>query len=242
MRVVRVRSRGVGALVENAEREERDARRVEREIVVALDDAAEAMGGGGGRGEIAGREGESRDGERAPETPERAHVGGDDRGGHDEGRGGSAVETGARGGEREDDVALRKVARRDAADAHAAHAAEGGAVGEVDAVGAKPRDERGDLVRGTLARAGGAEGPERTRAQPVRGAAAVPTAEPRGRRILDHDEDARTTRASRPRHPIGDRDIQDIEGAVKSRERDAPDAATRMSKSPPRRPPVTRRR
>ena len=50
--------------------------------------------------------------------------------------------------------------------------------------------------------------------------------------ILDHDEDARTTRASRPRHPIGDRDIQDIEGAVKSRERDAPDAATRMSKCP----------
>ena len=53
-----------------------------------------------------------------------------------------------------------------------------------------------------------------------------------GEWILDQDDDARTTRASRPRHPGGARDVQDIEGAAKSRERNDPDAATRMSKCP----------
>ena len=114
----------------------------------------------------------------------------------------------------------------------AAHAAEGGAVGEVDAVGAKPRDERGDLCAEPSPAPGAPRVPNERARNPSeeRRRCRLPNHEGDG--ILDHDEDARTTRASRPRHPIGDRDIQDIEGAVKSRERDAPDAATRMSKCP----------
>ena len=236
------RLRGFRARSKDAEREDRGARDVEGELVVALaNHAAEATRETRAsriareavatttkrmttiammmlfvllllllllRDETGGVEGARESAERAVAVDYGAR-------GHHEGDGGGrgrrvvrVVARAVRGRrvrrEGEDDVALRERARGDAPEAHPANAAEHRSVGEVHAVRAQPRRERGELVRGPLAGAGRAQVPERRAGtRGARAAAAVvPTARPgKARRRRGGDGRSRTPGGVRHEEP-----------------------------------------
>jgi hypothetical protein len=263
--------RGFRARSKDAEREDRGARDVEGELVVALaNHAAEATRETRAsriareavattkkrmtttammifvvllnlillRDETGGVEGARESAERAVAVDHGAR-------GHHEGDGGGrarrvvrVVARAVRGRrvrrEGEDDVALRERARGDAPEAHPANAAEHRSVGEVHAVRAQPRRERGELVRGPLAGAGRAQVPERRAGtRGVRAAAAVvPTARTgKARRRRGGDGRSRPRRRGRGR--------ERTPGGVRHEE---PPKARRRARRAPRHAPPNRPR